>query len=538
MLSAAGDVERDEGYDTPPGNRNKRPRPTQQDVKPAIAAKRSRPPAQTPVRTLQPKAEPADSEDSEDDGISSEFEVPEERVAPNPPQCPNAPRSPIVLDGGGRKYKLLREIGKGAYSRVWLASVSNGDQKFAVKFGPSSGTDFLYPEAKIAQSLLFKHVDAYKRKKGLNFLGLTHFIHPNREQKIDGRMMRFLVMPLYGRSLQEFIDSRSQRSLSLREIGRLLPAVLNALEALHSFNCVHGDLKASDLLFPVGRPFDLEQITLVDFNLGLRYGSFTGPTKTQNPASAHDGTPYFASCDSHRGQKPCFRGDVEILGHNVFAWLQTVDRLPWKDAADQRDYGRVQALKMTYVDNQMGLLEAALYDEAALLLSTLYRTATTTDYEQKVDFRQLKELRFTSPEFLRFTATRRTQQTPASQPPVAEIAEPRADARPAEERAEVAAEIAEPPAAVEGPAPADPTALVQQAIGAAAESLTAAIGNLQQFVEATHAAVVDRAEAAAFRSQFAALPPAEQQRVRAQIGQQLVALQCAREAVRMAERLQ
>jgi serine/threonine protein kinase len=43
---------------------------------------------------------------------------------------------------------------------------------------------------------------------------------------------------------------------------------------------------------------------------------------------AHNGTSLFTSCDAHRGCLPSFRGDLEILVHNMLYWM--AGTLPWK----------------------------------------------------------------------------------------------------------------------------------------------------------------------------------------------------------------
>lgn len=104
---------------------------------------------------------------------------------------------------------------------------------------------------------------------------------------------------------------------------------------------MHADLKAENLMFPLKEENNLKVLTLIDFGMAGRLTSRAEekPNKKQGMYIsflyvyydlAHNGTPLFTSTDAHRGCLPSYRGDYEILGHNLLAWLGGIDKLPWK----------------------------------------------------------------------------------------------------------------------------------------------------------------------------------------------------------------
>lgn len=80
-------------------------------------------------------------------------------------------------------------------------------------------------------------------------------------------------------------------------------------------------------MFSLKSPKDLTKLTLIDFGIAGRKTELA--VDQPDKRKAHDGTALYTSTDAHRGCKPSFRSDYEILGHNLFIWLVGLKNIPW-----------------------------------------------------------------------------------------------------------------------------------------------------------------------------------------------------------------
>jgi vaccinia related kinase len=297
-----------------------------------------------------------------------------------PPKTETPGKDPIVL---------LKEIGHGGFARIYQAENKATRKPCAVKVEPSEN-GCLYVEMKLFQSILTeKALTAYKAKNKLKFLGLPHLI---RFGVFDcgGQSLRFIVMPLYHSSLQTYIDSKPGKAISTADVAKILPIILDAYDYLHSEGVVHADLKAENLMFPFKEENNLKVLTLIDFGMA---GRLTDRAVEQpNKKKAHNGTPYFTSTDAHRGCTPTYRGDYEILGHNLLAWLGGLEKLPWKKY--EKDLDKVHALKRQYIDDPKQVLKVVSASKGAKLISGVYELADATPYNEKVDNSLLRSSQF------------------------------------------------------------------------------------------------------------------------------------------------
>ncbi|KAI6241466.1 Protein kinase domain-containing protein [Aphelenchoides fujianensis] len=226
---------------------------------------------------------------------------------------------PARTEIAGRPTIVIgKEIGKGGFARVYSGEVKDTKVACAVKFEPSDN-GCLFVEQKLFQSIFTeKALDTYKAKKKLKWLGLPHCVRFGLFTYAE-QELRFIAMPLYHSSLQAYIDGRPGKVLTLAEVqNTCIPRTL----------CTR-TLKAENLMFPLTAKSDLQKLTLIDFGMAGR----NADTAVEQPKakSAHNGTAYFTSTDAHRGCAPTFRGDYEILGHNLLCWFAGLEKLPWKN---------------------------------------------------------------------------------------------------------------------------------------------------------------------------------------------------------------
>ncbi|HUE77380.1 MAG TPA: serine/threonine-protein kinase [Longimicrobiales bacterium] len=199
-------------------------------------------------------------------------------------------------------YRILREIGRGGMSVVYLAERVDGlfEQRVALKFlGVSHEVGVL----------------RFARERRI-LAGLTH---PNIARLLDGgsddRGRPYIIM--------EYVDGRpldvycNQSGAGLRQRLDLIAVVASAVEYAHRNLVVHRDLKPSNILVTDG------QVKLVDFGIA----KLLDPPETggAEPPITHTLiralTPEYASPEQLRGDRITTASDVYQLGVVLYELL-------------------------------------------------------------------------------------------------------------------------------------------------------------------------------------------------------------------------
>jgi len=190
------------------------------------------------------------------------------------------------------RFRLLRELGRGAQAVVWLAHDPRLDREVAVK-------------------LLSAEADESTRQEWLNEArSVSRLKHPNvvpvfEADELDGQS--YLVFEyVEGPTLQEL--RRKKPSMPAREAVTLLLGVLDALAAAHELGIVHRDLKPSNIL--LGRDGDGSgdvngRPRVMDFGIAARVAQGDGRIV---------GTPGYMSPEAARGEPPHPAMDVFSAG--------------------------------------------------------------------------------------------------------------------------------------------------------------------------------------------------------------------------------
>lgn len=195
-------------------------------------------------------------------------------------------------------YKIIRLIGKGGFSEVYLAQ--KGDQDFAIKvMMPPPGVK----SEDVLQSLRYE------------FWVLKDLIHPHIVrvydfgQLSDGRI--FIVEEfLQGVTLEQFCFKKK-----FSEIAPLFLQILSGLGAIHSWKIIHGDIKSKNIMVvntdagPVAR--------ILDFGLARPLGGHDNPND-----SGFRGTPATMAPEIILKEKADARSDLYSLGVTFYEVLR------------------------------------------------------------------------------------------------------------------------------------------------------------------------------------------------------------------------
>lgn len=200
--------------------------------------------------------------------------------------------------GGGQVggYRLIREIGRGGMSSVWLAERSDGQLQRAVALKlPFQGPRQV------------EFVERFKRERDI----LATLTHANIARLYDAGVSEagqpYLAMEhVDGKALTAYCDDAR---LSVRERLRLFLQVLAAVEFAHSQLVLHRDLKPSNILVtPQGR------VVLLDFGIAKLLSSDAPQTGPITQFAEAPLTPDYASPEQLGGQPVGTGSDIYSLG--------------------------------------------------------------------------------------------------------------------------------------------------------------------------------------------------------------------------------
>ncbi len=193
----------------------------------------------------------------------------------------------------GTRYRLARELGRGANGIVYEAFHVDLDQVFALKL--------LRPEA-------CEEVEAKERLRAEAKL-VFGFEHPNLAKvhdfgfSADGRPF-FVMERLLGETLDKYLERK--RGMDFREACQLGLQALSALEAAHDRGLVHRDIKLQNLFLT-----EDGVLKLLDFGVAKATSEVTDAEE----GTLHVvGTPETMSPEQARGQSGDARSDIYSLG--------------------------------------------------------------------------------------------------------------------------------------------------------------------------------------------------------------------------------
>lgn len=223
-------------------------------------------------------------------------------------------------------YRILRIIGQGGMSTVYLAEQQSLGRKVALKVMLS---DVLADE--VSRARFENEARIIARLEHPNIVGIFEV-----GRTADG--LPFYSMPYLSRG------HLAQRRLAgdQPKVASILRSLLQALDYAHVRGVVHRDVKAENVLFD-----DTDRPMLADFGIALRRGS--NPRLTT--AGLAVGSTAYMPPEQARGQEVDRRADLYSIG--VVAWEMLVGRLPY-------NAGDALAMALKHVQEPIPKLPPAL----------------------------------------------------------------------------------------------------------------------------------------------------------------------------------
>jgi tetratricopeptide (TPR) repeat protein len=212
---------------------------------------------------------------------------------------------------GGARYRLVRELGRGATGVVYLARDMDLEREVAVKL--------LHPHLAAA-----KQADACARFFVEARIAAS-LRHPNILAILDlDEASRRIVMELAGGgTLKEVLHERGPRPV--RRALERHAQILSALAAAHRRGIVHQDVKPHNLMFRRDPDAPGAEIVLGDFGVA----HLPNPERAQERPAAVAGTLAYMAPEQRRGEATT-RSDVYASAVVLFEMLTA--RAPWTRA--------------------------------------------------------------------------------------------------------------------------------------------------------------------------------------------------------------
>jgi len=278
------------------------------------------------------------------------------------------------IDNSKSEFIVGKQIGQGGFGRIYDGTMVGSKSPVAIKMEPLANGP-LFSEMHVYMKILKDEMlIRWKKDHDIKFLGLPNLIGFGKLD-YEGLELRYMVIPKYHSTLESVREKAGV--LRINDVKLAARAVLNAYDYLHSQGYVHADVKAANLMMETSKNF--EHVVIIDYGLARKLPDVL--VEKEEKKKAHNGTALFTSCDAHRGCIPSYRGDLEILAHNMLFWL--TGSLPWKAHEADPEY-IFEAKKKLIADAEKELPQLLSDPKEAKMLLKYYTGVRKMAFGEKI----------------------------------------------------------------------------------------------------------------------------------------------------------
>jgi serine/threonine protein kinase len=194
------------------------------------------------------------------------------------------------------RYEVMGELGSGGMGNVFLARDPYMKREVAIKVLPYQ----------FASQELFKE---YFQREAEIIASLEHpSIVPVYDYGMHGNQPFIVMRYMAGGSLQDRLESTPMKP---RQLPEIIEPIAEGLDAAHSQNIIHRDVKPPNILFDASN-----KAQLADFGLAKSFEQSTGKT-----VGMFIGTPAYMSPEQVRNEHLDGRSDIYALGVVLYCAL-------------------------------------------------------------------------------------------------------------------------------------------------------------------------------------------------------------------------
>ncbi len=198
-------------------------------------------------------------------------------------------------------YQIIRMLGHGGMSRVYLANDLQGQRKVVLKFL----NDDLVGDVAV--------FERYRREAEIG----SRLHHPHIQQLLDvdeKHSEEYLVVEyIEGKTLRKILEDYEGKALPVEEALRITDQICDAVAYCHEHGVFHRDLKPENIMLqPDGN------VKIIDFGIALLEGA---RRVTWRGLSGTVGTPDYMSPEQLRGERGTAASDIYAVGMMLYEML-------------------------------------------------------------------------------------------------------------------------------------------------------------------------------------------------------------------------
>ena len=255
----------------------------------------------------------------------------------------------------GNKYKLIKQIGSGSFGSIFEGSNIRTNEKVAIKMEAiSDDLKLLKHESNIYRIL--SSVDGIPKIKWYG----------------KDETNYYMVIDLFGKSLQDLLDKSKKMSLKL--VLQIGINILTILMQLHNNGFVHRDIKPENFLLTLNKP---TKVFLIDFGLCKPY-LLNNKHIEFKYKNKFIGTLNFASINTHNLYEQSRRDDLESVAYMLIYFY--FGKLDWIND----EYQDTFELENTYVKSMKKILNND--NNIPKVLLDFYKNTTKLEFEEKPNY--------------------------------------------------------------------------------------------------------------------------------------------------------
>lgn len=299
--------------------------------------------------------------------------------------------------GKNKKYRFVKQLGSGAFGKVFLGKNMRSKQLVAIK---EEDTDGLLPK------IMLEYKIYHRLQKQLNF-GVPEVYDylcdtDQKDTETDKlHCKHYLVYELLDQNLDQLLEKNHHR-FDLQTVIKLALHGIVLLKQLHNIGYAHRDIKPANFMIGVNQGNnDMSQMLyLIDYGLAKKWPKVSVVSRKKRSMV---GTARYASINAHLGVTDlCQRDDLLSFGYMLVYFL--LGKLPWQgiknnnndndknknrrkpnsDKQKQQHLDQILMLKLQYKDT--------LCNNLPREFSRYFEYCFSLKYGQKPDYLYLRQL--------------------------------------------------------------------------------------------------------------------------------------------------
>lgn len=263
-----------------------------------------------------------------------------------------------------KKYKIIKELGEGAFGKIYVGENVNTHEYVAIKLQTEDGSIILRNEARI-----------YNLLKDLR--GVPKLKTYGKEHEVN-----YMVISLLGESIERNVGIERAIDIGIK--------LVEIIKDVHKRGVIHRDIKPENILFP---RYSYDKIFLIDFGLSLCYIDDDGIHNKKRTNREIVGSVNFISRNIHEGISASRRDDLISICY-VIIYLLYGD-IPWN--INKMDEIKVNNLYQKIYNSKTSIFLTECYKDIPKNIMLFYDYCNALGYEDEPDYlylcRLLKSIR-------------------------------------------------------------------------------------------------------------------------------------------------